>query len=84
MTPPPTASFICTSGVLPEKARLDAAGAIKVNLRETCILLSTELSHGNDPNALGYQARQALAGLGAPPEFEAAPRRAKRGRKRAG
>ena len=25
------------SGVLPEKARLDTAGAIKVNLRETCI-----------------------------------------------
>ena len=25
---------------------LDAAGAIKVNLRETCILLSIELSHG--------------------------------------
>jgi hypothetical protein len=32
---PTAASFIYTSGVLPEKARLDVAGAIKVNLRET-------------------------------------------------
>jgi hypothetical protein len=32
-------SLTYISGVLPEKARLDAAGAIKVNLRETCILL---------------------------------------------
>jgi hypothetical protein len=38
----PPLSFICISGVLPEKARLDAAGAIKVNLRETCTLLSIE------------------------------------------
>jgi hypothetical protein len=35
-------SFIYISKVLPEKATLDAAGAIKVNLRETCILLSIE------------------------------------------
>ena len=34
--------FIYISGVLPEKARLDAAGAIKVNLREICTLLSIE------------------------------------------
>jgi hypothetical protein len=30
-------SFKFILGVLPEKARLDTAGAIKVNLRETCI-----------------------------------------------
>jgi hypothetical protein len=35
-------SFKFISGVLPEKARLDTAGAIKVNLRETCILLPIE------------------------------------------
>ena len=34
--------FIRILGVLPEKARLDTAGAIRVNLRETCILLSIE------------------------------------------
>jgi hypothetical protein len=31
----PLSSFICVSGALPEKARLGAAGAIKINLRET-------------------------------------------------
>jgi hypothetical protein len=33
--PPP---FIYVSGVLPEKARLDSAGATKVNSRETCVM----------------------------------------------
>jgi hypothetical protein len=37
-----SALFYFISVVLPEKARLDTAGAIKVNLRETCILLSIE------------------------------------------
>ena len=69
MPPPP--SFICISGVLPEKARLDAAGAIKVNLRETCILLSigvdTVAEGGADPSLAGSS--------GITPLMEAAVRR---------
>ena len=36
------ALFYLYFGTIFEEARLDAAGAIKVNLRETCILLSIE------------------------------------------
>ena len=39
-------SIIYILGVLPEKARLDADGVIKVNIRETCILLSIDFQSG--------------------------------------
>jgi hypothetical protein len=55
--PPPAPLIKYISGVLPEKARLAAAGAIKVNIRETYTLLSIEfkclMTDGRRPSSTG-------------------------------